>query len=740
MNTPSTTMRACEACNAKKTKCDMVRPTCGLCQRTGRSCIFPTSRKPPRPSLKRTSSESSNTFSGNLNLLLSILGKPDAINLAANQARMLTTAQSATTQNHVTAAQGQDDVFESDLSVTTPSTSLHKTSAPSPSQTGAVGQRFPSQASSFDAVPDTIEPISEHAPQPSPTHPIQQPTVFVSYDVALDLIETFFSHIQPWLPLLHKPRFAARIQQQLEPGADALRNVSLEVRLLMMSMFGLAARFSNHFTFQGCSPLDRASIYMPAARQAYLDLRNQNNSSLLYLQGSILLAVFTYTDEMNTQAWILTGVCVRLAYEIDLYDIDGDFRNSPHHRDGMDHVEFEEMRRAWWLTWELDTFGSLVMQKPFAVDRHQFNVRLPLSDEDWFAERDVESQRLLTAPEESWKSLQGSRNQNPRAWFLIVNHLLSLVAQHLSKPHLSSESNIQLVSACNCLRLAWPSSFHILTSPPLFNQKSFPESNWIIGSHLMLTTTYTILFSVQPEPYPTLSPASGISQSSETKLSARVVYLPQIVALWPPEYISLAHPFFVCCIMPTRSEIGTQRLDGKSRVALDAVENSMELVISHFAQKWKLATDALTIFRFLRGATLDPAADQPLRRRFAAFFTRKTSSDNPRRNSTSQNGNDVSPGPVSQIGSESSLLPDPSNQIAISGASPGLTDFDAAHNQHRIARNQSGHDGSFFWMGQMSLRDDLYIDSAIGNQALYPYSPIFAHPLDNSSMFDYGPS
>ncbi|KAK6811318.1 hypothetical protein RU639_013093 [Aspergillus parasiticus] len=37
--------RACLECIWKKTKCDMRQPTCGLCERTGGSCIFPTKRK-----------------------------------------------------------------------------------------------------------------------------------------------------------------------------------------------------------------------------------------------------------------------------------------------------------------------------------------------------------------------------------------------------------------------------------------------------------------------------------------------------------------------------------------------------------------------------------------------------------------------------------------------------------------------------------------------------------------------
>ena len=40
-------MRACEECKRKKTKCDMRKPTCSNCGRHSYSCVFPTSRKRP---------------------------------------------------------------------------------------------------------------------------------------------------------------------------------------------------------------------------------------------------------------------------------------------------------------------------------------------------------------------------------------------------------------------------------------------------------------------------------------------------------------------------------------------------------------------------------------------------------------------------------------------------------------------------------------------------------------------
>src|SRR5436853_7908395 len=66
--------RACQECNRKKTKCDMQRPCCGLCQRRGRSCAFPTKRKQPEPrKLPNQSSFQQKQPDGRIDLLLTPL-------------------------------------------------------------------------------------------------------------------------------------------------------------------------------------------------------------------------------------------------------------------------------------------------------------------------------------------------------------------------------------------------------------------------------------------------------------------------------------------------------------------------------------------------------------------------------------------------------------------------------------------------------------------------------------------
>lgn len=589
------TMRACEACNRKKTKCDMARPNCGLCRRTGRACRFPTTRKLPRTSFKRTASNSQ-PLSSNLTWLLSFLGETDDANLAAKQDRLLAAMSEGIqppSEDSAEPAFALEDIRQRDMETT---------AQPYDSNVIPTDLQFLNalrRADDDQPFDPEINPTgrdsqvgTEFSPKVSDRPATCMPCV--SYDLAMDLIDTFFLHIQPWLPLLHKPRFIARCEQELKPGSDSLAGLSLEMALLLTGMFGLAARFSSNPVFQDLEPLERDSQYIVPARSVYSELRNTRTSSLSYLQGCIVLAFHAYTDELNSSAWILSGVCVRLAYDLELSEIDGDDANSAANQTNYDHIDLEEMRRAWWLTWELDTFGSLMTRKPFAVDRHHFTVRLPLSDSDWFAGRAVESAELLTLPEQSWKSLQESENQNPRAWFLIANHLLSLLIQHMYKKHSDFSSTMsEFASALNCMKLSWPSSFDILMNPPRFEPYTFADLNWVLGTHLMLMTAYSLLDSAAKDGGGISSPMSAVSQASDGRKSLREVSFTQLVMRWPPDFMVAAHPFFICNVMPTNFESGGPSKT-KIKASYDAVGDAGELVIARFAEKWKLAGQALS--------------------------------------------------------------------------------------------------------------------------------------------------
>ncbi|OAL44001.1 hypothetical protein IQ07DRAFT_649778 [Pyrenochaeta sp. DS3sAY3a] len=586
-------MRACEECHRKKTKCDMARPVCGLCQRTISSCHYPSRRRAPARPSKRQKTDVAGLPDGNLAWLLNLIANADATQLPDESAQELAAWRR----------------LSDGLARTTPLSA------------SSVEQILDDNAAETPAEDRRPQPEQSMPEQPLPEEAMSES---IPYDVAMDLVEAFFTHIQPWLPALHKPRFMQKCAQCLLKTSDSLQYSSLEMKLLLNSMFALSARFSASPYFASIKPSDRDSRFRDAAHQAYAALRGIREPTLTYLQGCILLAFHAYTVELNSPAWILTGVCVRIAYDLGLSEIDDD---SSDVGQGERHVALEEMRRAWWLTWELDTFGSIITCRPYAIDRDHFTVNLPIADADWFSEKFVRSAPLATSLDQAWTSLQKSENQDPRAWFLVTNHLLSMLCTHLQrkrKDFIEGISNLE--TAFNCLRLSLPPSFHILRHRPGFEADNFANCNWIMGTHLILMTVSSMFALISANKTDQSSPLSVLGQKPDDSPRLWALALSRLMGAWPVEYMTAAHPFFVCMLIPTH--LHTAATGVQLRSSLEGVEQMVELIMMHFAKKWKLGGDMIDVLQELRNIGTESAIENSsLRRRFPVYFPRKTALD-----------------------------------------------------------------------------------------------------------------
>jgi hypothetical protein len=122
------------------------------------------------------------------------------------------------------------------------------------------------------------------------------------------------------------------------------------------------------------------------------------------------------------------GVCVNLAVELNLQHLDEE-HTQPNICLGF--TEQEERRGAWWATWELDTYGAMLLLRPFTIDRRCLSVMLPISDQAWYVQTPVTSVVIQSHEGIDWVSLRTSATQSPRAWFLAANHILSQVYDQL---------------------------------------------------------------------------------------------------------------------------------------------------------------------------------------------------------------------------------------------------------------------------------------------------------------------
>ncbi len=136
----------------------------------------------------------------------------------------------------------------------------------------------------------------------------------------------------------------------------------------------------------------------------------------------------------------------------------------------------------------MDTFASAISCRSHTIDRTKAAVKLPVSDENWFADIPVESVVIDPDPLQAWHCLKDCPNQDERAWFLLSNYLL-LIAHDLGQLRRPSPEDIENIEkAVACYVLVLPPRFHLDSDsePILFNSENFAQCNWIVCTNVMI--------------------------------------------------------------------------------------------------------------------------------------------------------------------------------------------------------------------------------------------------------------
>ncbi|KAJ9602802.1 hypothetical protein H2200_012582 [Cladophialophora chaetospira] len=429
----------------------------------------------------------------------------------------------------------------------------------------------------------------------------------VSGSLVKELVDIFFDRVSGFLPILHRPRFYARHFPSLR-ASTGVQGLSLETALILNGMMSLAARFSNSAHFMGTVPTRRGETFAKEAQSIYADatrLQGEEFSPTLeYLQGCILLAFYHNTNASNSFGWTLTGVCTRLAYdlEIDLVDEDICDQGDPFAAQAdaaEDWVLREDLRRAWWSVWELDTFASTVARRPYTIDRTKMYVLLPVSDECWFNEQPLDSAPMGATPSTAWRSLQGSPNQDERAWFLVANFLMSLAYDLKATKVVSQQAKTEMESALDCFSLSLPTQFRTTPCSFVFSDSTFARSNWVITTKIILQSarTYqalTVCVSEGSTPSPSASPISVHPTAEDQQVACQkcVQHAKDVLRamkVWSPDYIAFSSPFIVCSLVGPAAMHILQACTEEPTAALSRLDRDIVyLGISQFARYWGL--------------------------------------------------------------------------------------------------------------------------------------------------------
>lgn len=410
-------------------------------------------------------------------------------------------------------------------------------------------------------------------------------TIF--HDLAFHLVEVYFENIAPWLPVLHQPRFLQHCTRILTLGPDALANAMQEDIFTLLGIFALAARYSSQDYHWAVPPQERVHIYAQEARKEYKKNGPPLEPSLPYLQGCIILASYFYTSGLSLQGSILVGVCINLAVELDLPRLDEDAVSDF----SLNATDQEERRRAWWAIWELDTFGSMLLMRPFAIDRRHVRVRLPVSDQGWYNGTSVDSEVVHFHTGDDWESLRSSPNQSPRAWFLVANHILSKVYDRLLLTETTSATKFEcLQNEIGCMKLSFPSTFH-LRATYLDLANGTTANNWIIGTHLLLAgaSYFVDIFKSTRDQTDVLHP----DPNHFLPQTIRALETSAALRMWPPNCLPTAHPFLASSLCPIFSTSFTDTVDSTTFQSLSTLCN---IVLQKFADNWELGRLNLSMF------------------------------------------------------------------------------------------------------------------------------------------------
>ncbi|CAG8528580.1 13543_t:CDS:2 [Acaulospora morrowiae] len=209
-----------------------------------------------------------------------------------------------------------------------------------------------------------------------------------SQEISDHLLEIYFTHIHPILPVLYRPRFF-----------DQLKDKEHLPHLLLNSIYSFAARFSNKPELRKYpdDPESAGDIFFDRAK-ALLD-NDYDNARVTTIQALVVLSMREYGAARVTRGWLYAGMASRMAQDLGMH------RNSERwHLIKQTHEEREEQKRVFWACFVIDRIPSAHLGRPLAID-----------------EKDVDVDHVTSSPISTSSGSPAPTNASPHA----VSHSIS---------------------------------------------------------------------------------------------------------------------------------------------------------------------------------------------------------------------------------------------------------------------------------------------------------------------------
>ncbi|KAJ4490959.1 fungal-specific transcription factor domain-containing protein [Lentinula aciculospora] len=197
------------------------------------------------------------------------------------------------------------------------------------------------------------------------------PYQFPPEDLITDLVNLYFTQLNPLLPLLHRPSF-------LRCVAEGLHRKDRHFGGLLLAVCALGARFSDDNRVFEDYTTSEQSIGWKWIRQIQpLKHSFDEPPSIYEIQLYTAYILFVGTTTTPEACWILISIGVR-----SLQDV-GAHRRPPNH--SKPSVETESWKRVFWFMSSIDILASTLLGRPRSMSQNDCDADLPIDcdDEYW---------------------------------------------------------------------------------------------------------------------------------------------------------------------------------------------------------------------------------------------------------------------------------------------------------------------------------------------------------------------
>ncbi|KAH8125632.1 hypothetical protein LI328DRAFT_151755 [Trichoderma asperelloides] len=347
---------ACQACNQRKVRCDVVQTggnPCSKCQRDGGSCVI-LPRKKHRPRRKKGEQ-----------LPLSDIDRGDS-----GISYPKTAATSRLSEPPI------DAIQEDDYGRAVPEIVL-----PEDTSFTYIGDRRGPRHSVYDLchpespeetlhIPPVISTTTSHKPHELEYMRLQGVFSKLPDEVCDELVRCYFQHVHFVLPIIDAPAF---LNDYCNNGS---RNISL---LLYWSMLLAAANFVDTDVLRKAGFASRKAMKTAMYERAKCLYDVDRGTDKLVLIQSVILLGFWYTDPQDhTGAWYWIGIAISLSQNIGLHRssrLRGRTKKPP------SAARESLMRRIWWACVVRDRWVSLARGRPMRIHSEDCDTPFPVVED-----------------------------------------------------------------------------------------------------------------------------------------------------------------------------------------------------------------------------------------------------------------------------------------------------------------------------------------------------------------------